>query len=91
MTLGACVADDVKYLLQENKKTVNGMTVTVEGEWAQNPPARFSRLQLKFDVDSPDASKSDVNRVADVVIDSISALSNTLKGKPKLTAKAVKL
>jgi uncharacterized OsmC-like protein len=46
MSLAACSGDTIKYLL-EIKKTVNRIEVEVQGEWATNPPRRFSEIRLK--------------------------------------------
>jgi putative redox protein len=85
MSLAACSGDTIKYLLEINKKTVNGIKVEVEGKWAKNPPRRFSEIRFKYTVDSPNVSQSDLIRVADAVLEKLSGVGNTLSGKPKLT------
>jgi uncharacterized OsmC-like protein len=85
--LAASAGDNVKYLLEANKKIVKSMQVNVEGEWAPGAPRRFSEIRLKFSVDSPDASQSDVARIANVVLATLDPVGNTLQGKPKVSTK----
>jgi uncharacterized OsmC-like protein len=85
--LAASAGDGVKYLLETNKRTINALTVNIEGEWASGAPRRFSEIRLKFTVDSPDASLSDVARVANVVLATLDPIGNTLRGKPKVSTK----
>jgi uncharacterized OsmC-like protein len=85
--LATSAGDNVKYLLETNKKTVKGIRVDIEGEWTKKEPLRFSEIRLKFSVDSPDASPSDVARVANVVLATLDPVGNTLQNKPKLSTK----
>jgi uncharacterized OsmC-like protein len=86
MSLGVSSADTIKYILETHNKTVNGLKVDVEGEWAGDLPRRFKEIRLKYTVDSPDVSKNDVARVAGTVVEEICPIAQTLFTRPRLSA-----
>ena len=87
LTVGACSGDDVKYVLEKNDKKVNGLKMEIEGEWAEGTPRRFKEIRVKYTADS-DATKEDVGKVADVVLQKLCPVANTLAGKPCIHVKA---
>ena len=88
MAIGACSADDVKYVLEKNERIVNKLNVDIEGEFAPDPPNRISEIRLRFNLDSPNALEEDIKIVGDTVLSKLCPVANTLSSKPKIKAKA---
>ncbi|KAH0793311.1 OsmC family protein [Histomonas meleagridis] len=88
MALGACSADDVKYVLEKNERIVNKLSVDIEGEFAPDPPNRLSEIRVRFNLDSPNALEEDIKIVGDTVLEKLCPVAMTLTSKPNIKAKA---
>ena len=82
-SLGASVCDNVKYILESKNKKVNNIKATIEGVWEEKPK-RLKEARIKLDVDSPNATKEEVDRIAEIVVDEICPIANTLRKRPKI-------
>ena len=63
--LMACMGMDVAHLLQKGRYELQGLSVTLEGTRVQEPPRRFTAIQLHFDV-SGDVPEAAVERAIDL-------------------------
>lgn len=58
----ACFAADVVSILQKKRKTVQSFKVSAAAERQEEFPKVFTRVELKVEVVSPDATLADVDR-----------------------------
>jgi putative redox protein len=49
--LAGCMAADVVDIVRKGRHPLNALRVTLTGERAENPPRRFVRIALRFDVE----------------------------------------
>lgn len=50
LSLAACLAYDVVIVLQKKRQDMKGLTVVLESEQQDEPPLRFLRIDLRFEV-----------------------------------------
>lgn len=53
LSLAACMAIDVLLILRKSRVPVEDMTVTVEGERAEEHPRRFTRIRIAYVLEGP--------------------------------------
>lgn len=53
MSVGACMAVDVKMILEKGRVSVDDVEIVLEGERAAEPPRRFVSLTLEIRVKGP--------------------------------------
>lgn len=60
--LGACTLMDIVSILRKKRKTVDGITLKIEGKRAENHPKVFTDVHLSFELKSQDAELKDLER-----------------------------
>ncbi len=50
LSLAACLAYDVVVVLEKKRQHMTGLTVAVRSEQQDEPPLRFVRIELRFEV-----------------------------------------
>ncbi len=60
--LGACTLMDVVSILRKKRKTVEGITLNIEGKRADSHPKVFTDVHLIYELKSPDAELKDLER-----------------------------
>jgi putative redox protein len=55
--MAACMAMDVVHVLDRSRVPATAMRVGLSGERAEGYPARFVRIDLRFDIDAPAADE----------------------------------
>ncbi|MCX7737778.1 MAG: OsmC family protein [Candidatus Kapabacteria bacterium] len=60
--LGACTLMDVVSILRKKRKTVEGITLNIEGKRADSHPKVFTDIHLVYELKSPDAELKDLER-----------------------------
>lgn len=60
--LGACMGIDVVDILEKGRQPVTGLAVRLDGDRRDEPPRRFTRIRLAFDVAGEGLSRSKVER-----------------------------
>ena len=58
-SLGACTFMDVVSILRKKRKTIDSMKIEIEAERAETHPKVFTKVHLKYILNSPDASIDD--------------------------------
>jgi putative redox protein len=56
MSLAACMAIDVKVILEKSRIPVKELVVRLEGDRADEAPRRFTKIRLQMEVHGPQAS-----------------------------------
>lgn len=74
----ACMAMDVVHVLRKGRHDLQALSVTFEGERAQEPPRRYTSIHLHFDVTGglPDTA---VERAIELSRTTYCSVSNSLR------------
>jgi len=86
LALSACMAIDVKAILDKGRVPVEELTVEVEGDRAPEPPRRYLAMRLRFRVKGPapeDLPK--VERAIQLSRDKYCSVTHTLRPDLDLT------
>lgn len=60
--MAACSFMDVLSILRKKRKTIDSLTIDIDGERAEEHPKVFTKVVLKYSLKSPDATIEDFNR-----------------------------
>lgn len=60
--MAACSFMDVVSILRKKRRTVGSLIVNIEGERAEEHPKVFTKVILKYELTSPDATLKDLER-----------------------------
>ncbi len=53
LALAGCMVSDVRLILEKSRVPLDGLEVTVEGERADDPPRRYTRIEMVFRLSGP--------------------------------------
>lgn len=84
ISLGACAADSLKFLLEKHGKTVKDIETEVEGDWEITPKRRLSNFRMLFKVSSPDASQELLDKLIGQIEKNMCTVCQTLQTPPKI-------
>ena len=62
VSLGTCVATTVAPVLRKKRRQVDRLVVTASGTRREEHPTSFTRIVLRFELTSPDATDEDLRR-----------------------------
>ncbi len=62
----ACTAMDVLSIVRKKRKTVTAFRLTAEAERAAEHPRVFTRIHLRYELTSPDATEQDLVRAIEL-------------------------
>lgn len=79
MSLAGCSATAVVYLLRKMRKNVTGLKVIAKGIRAAQPPIKFERIFLDFNIDSPDANEDDIQKAIQLAEESVCPVWQMIK------------
>lgn len=80
LSVAGCMAVDVKMILEKSRVPVTGLSVSVEGERAQTHPKRFTRLQLVYHLEGPQAEdQAKVDRAVSLSKETFCSVLHTLR------------
>jgi putative redox protein len=74
----SCMAMDVAHILEKGRHDLKALTVTFEGERAQEPPRRYTAIHLTFHV-TTNAGRDVVERAIELSHTKYCSVSNTLR------------
>ncbi len=80
MGLGGCTGMDVAYVLRKKKQNVEGIEISIEGEMAEQDPARFTDVKLKYTVKGKGITKEAVERAIKLSMDRYCPVKGTFEG-----------
>ena len=79
IALGASSSDQINYLIEQSGKKINNMKATVSYQ--------KDEIKIKYEVDSPQNIKDDIDHISYIIQNSLCPISNTLAAKTKITMK----
>ncbi len=77
--LAGCSAVDLIQILKKKRKTVIDLIIETDGTRREKNPHRFTEIILHFILTSPDASLSDLEKAATLVVDKYCSVSSSLR------------
>jgi len=84
----ACMAMDVVHILQKGRHDLKGMTVSFEGERAETPPKRYTKVHLTFHITGNVPAEA-VERAIALSKSTYCSVSNTLRPDMEFTSKVM--
>ncbi|KAH0793006.1 OsmC family protein [Histomonas meleagridis] len=82
MSLGACAADSLKFLLEKHGKMVKNIITNIEADWEISPKRRISEFRLNFLVDTDDTSQELLDQLTSQVETKMCTVAQTLQCAP---------
>ncbi len=76
--VGACAAVDMVQILKKKRKTVNDLQIEAEGIRREEYPKRFTTINLRFTLFSPDTSVADFEKVVKLGVEKYCSVSASL-------------
>ena len=77
--VGACSAVDIVLILKKMRKTVADFQVEVDGQRRAEHPKYFDQIQCKFILTSPDTNHSELEKVAQKVVEKYCSVASSLR------------
>ena len=87
LSLSGCSATAVTVLLRKMNKTVSGLTVDATGTRQETAPLAFHRIDLDFNLTSPDASPEDLEKAIKLAEANVCPVWAMLKGNVEIAVK----
>lgn len=84
MSLGACAADSLKFLLEKHGKVVKSIVTNVEADWEIEPKRRISEFRLNFLVDANDTSQELLDQLTNQIETKMCTVAQTLQNGPSI-------
>ena len=84
MSLGACAADSLKFLLEKHGKVVKNIVTNVEADWEIEPKRRISEFRLNFLVDADDTTQELLDQLTNQVETKMCTVAQTLQCGPAI-------
>jgi putative redox protein len=84
ISLSTCAGSSVALLLRKNGFAITGLAVTATGERRQQHPTCFEKIDLHFDIASPDATSEAVNKALMLSEQSICPVWAMVKGNVEI-------
>ena len=78
-SLAACTAMDVMSLIKKRKKQISDFRVDVDSERAETHPRVFTKINLNYELISPDATLEDLDMVVKLSMEKYCSVSIMIK------------
>jgi putative redox protein len=78
-SLGGCTAMDILSMLRKRKKTINSFEIHLDGERETEHPKIFKKINIVFDLVSPDTNEEEFRHIIGLSQDKYCAVAATLK------------
>lgn len=85
---GACAAVDIVQILKKKRKTVIDLQIEAAGVRREELPKRFTHIQLRFILTSPDTSVEEFEKVVKLSVEKYCSVSASLAPDIQLTSVA---
>jgi putative redox protein len=79
--LAGCGAVDIVLMLKKRKKKVLGLVIETEGTRREQTPRFFTKIHCHYNVTSPDVTKDELFKVAQLALDKYCSVASSLKSK----------
>lgn len=87
MSLAGCSSTVIVALLRRMGKTISGFSVKAQGIKRDQPPIKFEKILLEFNVHSQDAAEKDVQKAIDLSEESVCPVWAMLKNNVEVHTK----
>ena len=87
--LGTCSAIDVLYILRKQKEPIEDLQVEIEGERADEVPARFTKIHLRFVAKGEGLNEKKVARAVRLSVEKYCSVGASLREDIEVTHEAV--
>ena len=77
--LAGCSAVDIVQILKKKRKTVIDLVIESDGTRREKNPHRFTDIVLHFILTSPDATSTDLEKAAVLVVEKYCSVSSSLR------------
>jgi len=78
--VSGCASVDVAEIMRKKRRTVEGLTVTVEADRRDEPfPRIFTNIRLRFILTSPDATDKELEQAVRLSMDKYCSVSGMLR------------
>jgi putative redox protein len=87
--VGGCAAVDLVQMVKKRRKTVNGLRIESSGERREEEPRRFTKIHLRFILNSPDATEEELIKLLKLAVEKYCSVSGSLAADMELTYEGV--
>lgn len=77
-SVGACMGIDVVLILEKMRTRLEGLSITVDGERAPEPPRYFRRMRLRFEIRG-DVPRDKAERAVSLSLDKYCSVFHSLR------------
>ncbi|MEM7106920.1 MAG: OsmC family protein [Bacteroidota bacterium] len=77
--LSGCVAVEIALMIQKKRRKLNNLEVEALGKRRATDPKGFTKIELHFILDSPDAQIEELEKVAALALDKYCSVAESLK------------
>lgn len=85
MSAGACASIDVVMILEKARQQVKGCKCKIESERADEPPRRFTGLNLHFVISGTDLSEKHITKAIDLSVEKYCSVMHSLDKQMPVT------
>ena len=84
LLLGAvsgCVAVDIVAILRKRKKQIDDLVIETTGKRKEKHPRGFTHIHSKYILTSPNVSKDELKKIANLALDKYCSVASSLKAE----------
>lgn len=85
IALASCSAVDLVEILKKQRATLHRLAITVDGEQDADPPWRYRRIHLRYQVTAADATLEKVQRAVDLALNKYCSVRSSLHPEIEVT------
>ncbi len=85
IALASCSAVDLVEILKKQRATLNRLTIAVDGEQDADPPWRYRRIHLRYQVTAADTTLEKVQRAVDLALNKYCSVRSSLHPEIEVT------
>ncbi|GIW01606.1 OsmC family protein [Roseiflexus sp.] len=85
IALASCSAVDLVEILKKQRATLNRLAITVDGEQDADPPWRYRRIHLRYQVTATGATLEKVQRAVDLALNRYCSVRSSLHPEIEVT------
>lgn len=85
ISLAACSGHDVVMILERQRQTITGLSISVEGKQMADPPYAFTDIHLHYLVEGANLDDSKVRRAINLSEEKYCSVAATVRGVANIT------
>ena len=87
LSLSSCIGSSVLTFLRKMRKTINGCEINAKGMRREEHPTCFNKIIVEININSPDVTDEDLNKVIKLSEDTYCPVWAMLKGNVEIEVK----